>query len=152
MRPLDVFRTRQKKRSRPRRYATARRMILYNAEYYRKLNMEHWIIPTGKLRNTHRIGFFFRVIKSRLIRWVGYVLRMGGTGMLHTWLQWRNVREIEHLEELVVYRRTISNWGFKKWVWEHGLYWSVSGHGQVAGACECGDEPSVSIKGREFIG
>jgi hypothetical protein len=33
----------------------------------------------------------------------------------------------------------------------HGLHCSGSGYGQVVGACECGDEPSGSIKCGEFF-
>ena len=33
----------------------------------------------------------------------------------------------------------------------HELDWSGSGQGQVAGACECRNEPSVSIKSGEFL-
>ena len=36
-------------------------------------------------------------------------------------------------------------------VWGHGLDWSGSGYGQVTGTCECGDEPSVSIKCGDFL-
>ena len=34
--------------------------------------------------------------------------------------------------------------------WGHGLDRSDSGKEQVAGCCECGNEPSVSIKCGEF--
>jgi hypothetical protein len=34
---------------------------------------------------------------------------------------------------------------------EHGLDLSGSGQGQVAGSCECGSEPAVSIKCGEFL-
>jgi len=34
---------------------------------------------------------------------------------------------------------------------KHGLDWSGSGQGQVAGACECGNEPPDSIKSEEFL-
>jgi len=35
--------------------------------------------------------------------------------------------------------------------WGHGLDSSGSGQGQVAGTCECSNEPSGSIKCREFL-
>ena len=35
--------------------------------------------------------------------------------------------------------------------WGHGLVLSGSGQGQVAGCCECGNEPSVSIQCGEFL-
>jgi len=35
--------------------------------------------------------------------------------------------------------------------WGHGLDWSGSGKGQVAGICECGNEISGSIKCGEFL-
>jgi len=35
--------------------------------------------------------------------------------------------------------------------WGHGLDQAGSGEGQVAGACECSNEPSGSIKCEEFL-
>jgi hypothetical protein len=40
---------------------------------------------------------------------------------------------------------------FQELEWKHELDSSDSGQGQVAGACECGDEHSGSIKCREFF-
>jgi len=36
-------------------------------------------------------------------------------------------------------------------MWWHGLDQAVSGLGQVAVTCECGNEPSGSIKCGEFL-
>jgi hypothetical protein len=36
-------------------------------------------------------------------------------------------------------------------MWGHGLYRAASGQGQVVGACECGNEPSSSLKCGEFL-
>jgi len=36
-------------------------------------------------------------------------------------------------------------------IWGHGLDRAGSGSGQVAGTCECGEEPSGSIKCGEFL-
>jgi hypothetical protein len=36
-------------------------------------------------------------------------------------------------------------------MWVCGLDWAGSGSGQVAGAGECGNEPSGSIKRGEFL-
>jgi len=33
-----------------------------------------------------------------------------------------------------------------------GLVWSGSAQGRMAGSCECGNEPSVSIKFGKFLG
>jgi len=33
----------------------------------------------------------------------------------------------------------------------HELDWVASGYGQVAGTCECGNEPSGSVKCGEFL-
>ena len=35
--------------------------------------------------------------------------------------------------------------------WERGLDWSVSGHRQVVGSCECGNDPSGFIQCGEFL-
>ena len=39
-----------------------------------------------------------------------------------------------------------------EWDERHGMYWPVSGQGQLAGICECGDEPRGSIKLGKFLG
>ena len=36
-------------------------------------------------------------------------------------------------------------------MWVCGLDWAGTGQGQVADACECGDEPSGTIKCGEFL-
>ena len=40
---------------------------------------------------------------------------------------------------------------FSKWDGVHGLDWSGSGKGQMAGTCECGNEHLGSIKFGEFL-
>ena len=45
----------------------------------------------------------------------------------------------------------ILKWILEKWNGEHGLERSVSGQGHVTGCCECGNEPSGSIKCRKFL-
>jgi len=40
-----------------------------------------------------------RVIKSRIMRWVGHVARMGGAGEAHTGFWLGNLRERDHLGE-----------------------------------------------------
>ena len=47
--------------------------------------------------------------------------------------------------------RIIFKWIFKKWAGGHGRDGSGSGQGQVEGCCECGNEPSGSIKCREVL-
>ena len=36
-------------------------------------------------------------------------------------------------------------------MWGYGLDRAGSGQGQVVGNCKCGDEPSSSIKSKEFL-
>jgi hypothetical protein len=58
-----------------------------------------------------------------------------------------------HLEDLGVDGRIILKWIFNKWdgvAWA-GLIWLRIGTGGGRGACECGNEPSGSIKCGEFI-
>jgi hypothetical protein len=59
--------------------------------------------------------------------------------------------EKSHLEALAIDGSVTLKWIFKKWDCEHGLNCSGSGQGQVGGACECGNEPSVSIKFANFL-
>jgi hypothetical protein len=55
-----------------------------------------------------------RVIKSRRVRWVGHVARMGREEV-HTAFLWGNLRERDHLEDPNVDGRIILKWIFKKW-------------------------------------
>jgi len=61
-----------------------------------------------------------RVIKSRRIRLVGNVVRMG-RGEVHTGFWWGNLRERDHLEDPGVDGIIILKWNFKKWDGEYGL-------------------------------
>jgi hypothetical protein len=64
----------------------------------------------------------------------------------------KNLKGREHLEDLGVDGRIILEWvleGHK--VGRCGLAASGSGCGPVAGCCERGNEPSISIKGRESL-
>jgi hypothetical protein len=47
-----------------------------------------------------------RVIKSKRIKWVGHMARMGRREV-HRGLWWGNLRERDHLEDLVLYGRII---------------------------------------------
>ena len=77
--------------------------------------------------------------------WRVWVRRGGRIG---SW--WGNRTERDHWEDL----------GVDGWIilgspgggmWVCGLYWAGPGQGQVADACECGNEPSGSIKFGEFL-
>jgi hypothetical protein len=59
---------------------------------------------------------------------------------------------MNHLEDPGVDGRIILKWIFKKWDWRTwtGLIWLRIGTGG-AGSCECGNEPSGSIKRGEFL-
>jgi hypothetical protein len=66
---------------------------------------------------------------------------------------WRgNLRERVHLEDPGVDGRIILRWIFRNWMCGYGLDRAGPGQGQVAGTCECGNEPSGSIKRGEFLG
>jgi hypothetical protein len=59
---------------------------------------------------------------------------------------WGNLRERDHWGDPGVDRRLILEWIFRKWVvgvWT-GLGWLR------IDSCECGNEPSISIKREEF--
>jgi hypothetical protein len=71
-------------------------------------------------------------------------------GEVHTGFWWGNLRERDHLEDPGTDGRIILKWISEKWEGRHGLDQSGSGHGQVAGSCECGNKPSGSIKCGEF--
>ena len=61
------------------------------------------------------------------------------------------LRERDHLGDPGIDGRIILRWIFRKWGVGFGLDRASSGQGQVAGTCECGNEPSGSIKCGEFL-
>ena len=79
---------------------------------------------------------------------VVYILRM-----YRVWGEerWGNLRERDHLKDRGVDGRIILRWIYRKGIWEYGLDRAGSGYGQVAGTCECYNEPSGSIKYGEFL-
>jgi hypothetical protein len=54
-----------------------------------------------------------RVIKSRIMRWVGHVAGMGRE-KVQTGFWLGNLRETDHLEDILVHERIILKWIFKK--------------------------------------
>ena len=89
------------------------------------------------------------VIKSRRIRWAVHVARMGERRGVYRVLVGKPERN--HLGDPGLDGRIILRWIFRKGIWVYGLNRVGSGLGQVAGACECGNEPSGSIKCGEFL-
>ena len=80
---------------------------------------------------------------SFAIPWLnGYM----GKRIIFTGFWWGNLRKRDHLEDAGVDGRVIVSWIFRKWDVGHGLDRCGLGQGQVAGTCECGNEPSGSIK------
>jgi hypothetical protein len=61
------------------------------------------------------------------------------------------LRGKDHLEDPGVDGRIILRWIFRKW--DGGMEWIDLAQDRkgVAGTCKCGNEPSGSIKSREFL-
>jgi hypothetical protein len=64
-----------------------------------------------------------RVIKSRRMRWAGYVARMGREET-YTRFWWENLKERDHLVDPGLNRRIILRWIFRKW--EVGVWTRLS--------------------------
>jgi len=74
---------------------------------WRKLHNEE----LNDLCSSHSV---VRAIKSRRMRWVMHVVRMGGGGV-YTGIWWGILRERDHLGDPGVDRRIIIRWIFRKW-------------------------------------
>ena len=90
---------------------------------WRKLHNE-------ELKDLYSSPNIIRVIKSRKMRWAGYVARMG-RGEVYTRFWWGNLRERDHFEDAGLDERIILRWIFRKWdvgLWT-GLIWLRIGTG-----------------------
>jgi hypothetical protein len=90
------------------------------------------------------------MIKMRGMRWAGHVVHMGERRDAYRDL----VGRPEGKRPLGRLRHTWENntkMDLQEVGWGHGLDLSGSGYGQVAGTCECCNEPLGSIKRREFL-
>jgi len=85
------------------------------------------------------------------MRWAGNVARIGEERVVHRVL----VRKPEGRRPLGrPRRRLVDNIKIDlqdSGMWVYGLDWTGSGYRHVADACECGNEPSGSVKCREFL-
>ena len=96
-----------------------------------------------------------RVIKSRM-RWAGHVARLGYERGVYRVLVGkpegkRPLRERDHWGDPRTDGRIILRWIFRQWdvgVWTGSSWLRIA---QVAGTCECSNEPSGSIKCGEFL-
>jgi len=86
-----------------------------------------------------------RVRTSRRMRWAGHVAGMGG-GETYRGFWWENLRVRDHLGDIGVDGGIILNGSSGSRMWGYGVDRADSGWKQVAGTCECGNEPSGSTK------
>jgi len=68
---------------------------------------------------------------------------------VYTGFWWVNLKGTVNVEVSDVDGRIIFIWNFRKWDVVYGL--DCSSLGQVVDTCECGNEPSGSIKCGEFL-
>jgi hypothetical protein len=99
---------------------------------WRKLHNE-------ELNNLYSSPDIIRQVKSRRMRWVGHVARMGEERKVYKVL----VGKPEGKRPLGRPRRRWED-EIRMDLREIGLDSTVSGQGPMAGCCECGDEPSGS--------
>jgi len=82
----------------------------------------------GELRKQHNEELndlyftpdIIRIMKSRIMRWAGYVVRVGDRRVAYSVLFGKPVGK-KHLEDLGVDGRILLNWIFRKWYGKHEL-------------------------------
>ena len=79
------------------------------------------------------------------MRWAQQAAHIGA-GEVSTGFWWRDLIERDHLQDVGVDGIIILKGSSVNGIGRHGLVWSGSGWGQMAGICECGNEHSGSIK------
>jgi len=90
------------------------------------------------------------VIKSRIMRWLGLVALMRErSGAYRLW--WGDLRKIDRLEKLGVDERIILKWMFRNCYHKVLTVLLCLRVGIGGSTCECGVEPSGSIKCNGFI-
>jgi hypothetical protein len=96
-------------------------------------------LDSEELHNLYSFPGIIRQIKSRRMRWEGYVARMGEEKKLYKVL-------LEKPEGTRSQGRPRRRWenGIRMDLGEIGLDSTASGQGPVAGCCECGDITSGS--------
>ena len=70
---------------------------------------------------------------------------------MYTGFWWGNLKERDYLEDTDIEGRIILRWIFRKWdvgAWTGSIWLRIETCG---GHCECGNEPSCSIKCGEFL-
>ena len=86
--------------------------------------IEKWRrLPNKEIYALYFSPNIMRVIKSRGLKWTGYVARIGERKGAHR----GNLREGDHLEDPGVDERIILKWMFERLDGEHGLDRSCSG-------------------------
>jgi hypothetical protein len=133
------------------RHATIKRKIIGKSGPSRNELTGEWRkLHDEELNNLHPSPTIVQVIQSRRMRWAGHVARWGRRETC-TGVWWGNQRERDNWGDPSVDGWLILGWMFRMWNVGYGLDWSGSGSRQVAGTCECVNEPSGSIKCVEFL-
>ena len=91
----------------------------------RKAGIGEWkVLYNEELNDLYSSANIIRLMKTRRMTWARHVGHIG-RGEMHTRFWWGNMREREHLENVVADWTMILEWKLKKWVgraWT-GLIW-----------------------------
>jgi len=135
------------------------RLRVFESRVFKRIFGQKWNEVTGEWRKVHNEDIndlycspnTFRVIKSRRMRWARNVARVGEGRDVYMILVGKSEEKEPLWRPKRRWKDNINDGSSGSGIWGDGLDRDGSGYEQMAGICECVNEPSGSIKCGEFL-